>query len=79
MALLQQGQLNCRLCTQTTAIEKRVSLQEECMLKFRSSNISTKVSSVGLNSKTRPQIEERIFVLTRTDENKVKSCKITIS
>lgn len=23
MALLQQGQLNCRLCTQTTAIEKK--------------------------------------------------------
>lgn len=59
--------------------KKRVSLQEECMLKFHSSNISTKVSSVGLNSETRPQIEGRIVVLTRTDENNVKSCKITIS
>lgn len=59
--------------------KKRVSLQEECMLKFHPSNISTKVSSVGLNSETRPQIEGRIVVLTRTDENNVKSCKITIS
>lgn len=47
VALLQQGQLNCRPCTQTTAIEKKVSLQDECMLKSQSSNISKKGSSVG--------------------------------
>lgn len=61
VALLQQGQLNC---TQTTAIEKRFSLEEEFMLKFRSSNISTKVSYVGLNSETHPQVEGQVVVLT---------------
>lgn len=86
VTLQRQGQFNYRSCIQTTAIEEKHSTESEIRVNNEAMvdvshipYIPSKISSLCVHSEARPQIEERSVVVTRTDENNIKSCKITIS